>query len=73
MVSPWKRLAQSVGLTTPDVHAKDAPFDRRSIEAFARVAREARQPLSAARAAFELIRRSRSDPQREPSRLRHVE
>jgi signal transduction histidine kinase len=65
MVSPWKRLAQAVGLTTPDVHAKDAPFDRRSIEVFARVAHEARQPLCAAHAAFELIRRSPSDTQRE--------
>jgi signal transduction histidine kinase len=65
MLSPWKRLAQSVGLTMPDAHVKDAPFDRRTLETFARVAHEARQPLSAARAAFELIRRSPGDAQRE--------
>jgi signal transduction histidine kinase len=65
MASPWKRLVRAVGLSMPAVRTEDSPFDRRSIEVLARVAHEARQPLSAARAAFELLRLSPDVPRRE--------
>jgi signal transduction histidine kinase len=65
MMSACKRLFQAILFATPAAHADDRQFDRRSIELVARVAHEALQPLSAARAAFELIRRSTSDAQRE--------
>src|SRR3954467_13765519 len=65
MLSPWKRLAHALGVAMPATHAHGQRFDRISIEVFARVAHEARQPLAAARVAFELIRRSSDDMQRE--------
>jgi signal transduction histidine kinase len=65
MLSPWKHFAQAVGLSAPDARAEDPLFDRRSIEVLARIAHEARQPLSAARAAFELIRRSPDNARRQ--------
>jgi signal transduction histidine kinase len=42
--------------TEDPARAEDPLFDRRSLEALARFAHEARQPLSALRMAFELIR-----------------
>ena len=48
MLSSWKRLTQAVGLGSRSTLADRAPLDRKSIEVFARVAHEARQPLSAA-------------------------
>jgi signal transduction histidine kinase len=51
-------LAQAVGAAVPVASNDDQVFDRRSIEVLARVAHEGRQPLSAARAAFELLRQS---------------
>jgi len=65
MLSRWKRLAQAVGLIMPAARAEDPLFDRGSLEVLARVAHEARQPLSAARAAFEVIRHSPDDARRE--------
>jgi signal transduction histidine kinase len=65
MLSPWKRLARVAGLSMPAARAEDAPFDPRSFEVLARVAHEARQPLSAARAALELIRHSPDSARRE--------
>jgi signal transduction histidine kinase len=65
MLSPWKRLAQAVGLSGPAARGVEPPFDRRSVDVLARFAHEARQPLSAARAAFSLMRHSPDDGQRE--------
>ncbi len=65
MFSLWKRWAQAVGLAAPAGRPDDRPFDRRSVEMLVRVAHEARQPLSAARAAFQLIRQSPDDARRE--------
>jgi signal transduction histidine kinase len=65
IVSTWKRLAEAVGFAASRAGAESRRFDRASIEVLARVAHEARQPLSAARAAFELIRRSPDDALRE--------
>jgi signal transduction histidine kinase len=65
MFSPWKRWAQAIGLAAPAAGRDDRPFDRRSVEVLACVAHEARQPLSAARAALELIRQSPDDARRE--------
>lgn len=65
MFSPWRRLAQAIGLAVPGGRVEHLPFDRRSTEVLARVAHEARQPLAAARAAFELIRHSPDNARRE--------
>jgi signal transduction histidine kinase len=55
MWTPWKRFVETIGFATP-ARADDRLPDRRTAELLARVAHEARQPLSAARAAFEVIR-----------------
>jgi len=58
-------LVQAVGSGVPAARAENARGDRRFIETLARVAHEARQPLSAARAALELIRHSPDDARRD--------
>lgn len=64
MLSPWKRLTQTFGLRGLEDRTESSSPDRNSIELCARVVHEARQPLAAARAAFELLRRSTDDAQR---------
>ena len=64
MLSRWKRLTRAVGLARPARRASNPQVDRRCMEVFARVAHEARQSLSAAGTAFQLIRRSSSRPSR---------
>jgi two-component system, sensor histidine kinase len=65
MLSPWKRLTRAAGLRGLAARAEEPSFDRKSVDVLARFAHEARQPLSAARAAFALMRLSLDDGQRE--------
>jgi signal transduction histidine kinase len=65
MLSPRKRMASADGVSRSAARTDDAQLDRRSVELLARFAHEARQPLSAARAAFDLIRHSPDAAQRE--------
>jgi signal transduction histidine kinase len=65
MLSPRKRLTRAAGLRGLAARAGQPSFDRRSVDVLARFAHEARQPLSAARAAFALMRLSPDDGQRE--------
>jgi signal transduction histidine kinase len=65
MFSHWKRLAQGVKEERPATHADDRLDHRQSVEMLARVAHEARQPLSAARAALDLFRHSPDDARRQ--------
>jgi signal transduction histidine kinase len=65
LFSPWKRLAEAIGLAAPRVGDNDPEIDRTSAEVLARVAHEARQPLSAARAAVAFIRQSPDNARRE--------
>jgi signal transduction histidine kinase len=64
MLTPWKRFIAAVGFTIPAARSDDR-LDRRSVELLARAAHEGRQPLSAARAALELIRHSSDIARRE--------
>jgi signal transduction histidine kinase len=57
----WRHFAQAVGLAAAASPSQKGSLDQRATEVLARVAHEARQPLSAARAAFELIRRLPED------------
>jgi signal transduction histidine kinase len=56
MFSQWKRLAQGLKRARHGTHHTDRIGHRQSVEMLGRFAHEARQPLSAARAAFELFR-----------------
>lgn len=65
MLSPWKRFAEAIGFSGPAARRREPLFDRRAVEVLARVAHEGRQPLSAARTAFELIRHSPDSARRQ--------
>src|SRR3954454_4158363 len=65
MLTPWKRFIEAVGFATSAARTDTRRLDRRCAELLARVAHEGRQPLSAARVAFELIRHSSDAARRE--------
>jgi signal transduction histidine kinase len=65
MFALWKRLSRVCGRGAPRVRVENPGVDLRSIEVLAYVAHEARQPLSTARAAFEVIRKSPDEKRRE--------
>jgi signal transduction histidine kinase len=65
MSSPWKRMTRAADLAGLAARADEPSFDRKSVDVLARFAHEARQPLSAARAAFALMRLSPDDRQRQ--------
>jgi signal transduction histidine kinase len=64
MSSP-KRLARAAGSSGSAARAEERSLDRRSVDVLARFAHEARQPLSAARAAFTLMQNSPDAGQRD--------
>jgi signal transduction histidine kinase len=56
MFSSWRRLRRAFVVAAPSPQAEKPRVDLESTELLARVAHEARQPLSAARYAFQIVR-----------------
>ena len=65
MFSSWKRLFRAFGVAASSPQMAKPRVDVESTELLAQVAHEARQPLSAARYAFQIIRSRPDEDQRE--------